>query len=291
MRDYMIISDTCADLGEDMAAELGIHLIPMIFNMDGKEFRNYPDGREYPFDEFYGRLRDGGMSSTAQINTTEFIDVFRGFLQQGKDVLYLGFSSGLSGTVNSARLAAEELAGEFPEAKIIVVDTLCASLGQGLLVWHAVQRKKAGEGIEEVARWTEDHKLNLVHWFTVDDLNFLKRGGRLSGAAAFFGTMLNIKPVLHVDNEGHLIAMEKVRGRKQSLNALVDHMEKTALAPVKDQMVFISHGGAQEDLQYVADEVKRRFGVTKFYTNFIGPVIGSHSGPGTIALFFLGTER
>lgn len=291
MRDYMIVSDTCADLDQKMVDELGIHLIPMIFNIDDKEFRNWPDGREYPFDTFYDRLRGGGAASTAQINTTEFINVFRGFLKEGKDVLYLGFSSGLSGTVNSARLAAEDLAEEFPDGKVIVVDTLSASLGQGLLIWHVVQRKKAGDSIQQAAAWAEEHKLNLVHWFTVDDLNFLKRGGRLSGAAALLGTMLNIKPVLHVDNEGHLVAVEKVRGRKQSLNALVNHMEQTAIPPVENQMVFVSHGDAIPDHEYVIEEVKRRFGVTQVYSNYIGPVIGSHSGPGTMALFFLGTER
>lgn len=291
MREYVIVTDSCADLGQEMVDELGIHLIPMIFNLDGKEYLNWPDGREISFDDFYNKLRAGGMSSTAQVNTAKFTEVFSEILKQGKDVLYLGFSSGLSGTVHSAQLAAEELAAEHPDAKVLVVDTLCASLGQGLLVWYVVQQQKAGATINEAAKWAEDNKLNLVHWFTVDDLNFLKRGGRLSGAAALFGTMLNIKPVLHVDDEGHLIAMEKVRGRKQSLNALLDHMEKTATQPVADQMVFVSHGGAKEDLDYVVEEAKRRFGVTRVYTNFIGPVIGSHSGPGTIALFFLGSVR
>ncbi len=290
LRDYMIVTDSCSDLGQEMIDELGIHCIPMIFNLEGKQYRNWPDGRELSFEMFYERLRAGVMSSTAQVNVAEFMDIFRGILQKGMDVLYLGFSSGLSGTVNSARMAAEELGEEFPDGKVIVVDTLCASLGEGLLVWHVAQRKKAGDDLETAAKWAEDNKMNLVHWFTVDDLNFLKRGGRLSGATAFFGTMLNIKPVLHVDNDGHLIAMEKVRGRKQSLNALVDHMEATAFDPA-EQMVFISHGGAKEDLDYVADEVKRRLGVTRVYTNFIGPIVGSHSGPGTIALFFLGSKR
>lgn len=290
MNDYTIITDSCADLDQRMLDDLDVKLIPMVFNLDGTEYMNWPDGRDISFEDFYAKLRNGGSSSTAQINITEFLDVFRTYLKEGKDILYLGFSSGLSGTVNSARLAAEELAEEFPESKILVVDTLCASLGQGLLVWHVVQQKKNGATIEEAAKWAEEKKYNLAHWFTVDDLNFLKRGGRLSGAAALVGTMLNIKPVLDVDNDGHLIAKEKVRGRKQSLNALVDHMENTAIDPA-NQMVFISHGAAKEDMDYVEAEIRRRMGTTRFYTNYIGPVIGSHSGPGTIALFFLASER
>ncbi|MDL2254556.1 DegV family protein, partial [Ruminococcaceae bacterium OttesenSCG-928-I18] len=251
---------------------------------------NWADGRDISFPDFYAKLRNGSMSVTSQVNVTQFLEPFRSTLQQGKDILYIGFSSGLSGTVNSGRLAAEELAGEFPEAKILVVDTLAASLGQGLLVYHAVQKKREGASIEEAAQWLESNKLNLAHWFTVDDLNFLKRGGRVSGAAAMFGTMLNIKPVMHVDNAGKLIPVEKVRGRRQSLDALVDHMEKTAILP-EEQMVFISHGDSREDAEYVAHEVKNRLGVSEVFLNYVGPVIGSHSGPGTMALFFLATER
>jgi len=290
MRDYIIYTDTCADLGADMVKELGIECYPMNFTLEGKDYASYPDGREMSFHDFYERLRAGSMSSTSQITSVAFMDAFRPFLQAGKDILYLAFSSGLSGTVDSARLAADDLMAEFPDAKVIVVDTLAASLGEGLLVWHAVQQKNAGKSIGEVAAWAEQNKLNLVHWFTVDDLNFLKRGGRVSGASAMLGTMLNIKPVLHVDDDGHLINMEKVRGRKQSLNALVNKMEETAINP-KDQMVFISHGDCWDDVEYVASEVKRRFGTTQVYLNYIGPVIGSHSGPGTVALFFLGTKR
>ena len=290
MRNYVIVTDSSADLDPDMLKELEVDIQPLTFNLDGKLYSNWPDGRDLGFDEFYTALRNGGSSSTSQVNVSQFVELFREFLEQGKDILYLGFSSGLSGTVNSGHLAAEELAKEYPDAKIIVVDTLCASLGQGLLVWHAVQQKRQGKTIEELAQWVEDKKLNMAHWFTVDDLNFLKRGGRVSGAAAMFGTMLSIKPVMHVDNEGHLIPMEKVRGRRQSLMALVDHMEKTAIQP-EEQMVFISHGGCRDEAELVAQEVKKRFGIKEVYINYVGPVIGSHSGPGTMALFFLATER
>ena len=290
MREYVIFTDSSADFDNEMMQQLGVEVQPLMFTLNGSNYLNWPDGREMDPADFYAKLREGGSSSTSQVNVGEFTDAFRPVLQAGKDLLYLGFSSGLSGTVNSGRMAAEELAAEFPDAKIIVVDTLAASLGQGLLVWYAAKMKQQGKTIDEVAAWIEENKLLLAHWFTVDDLNFLKRGGRLSGAAALFGTMLNIKPVLHVDNEGHLIAMEKIRGRRQSLNALVDKMEETAVNPA-EQTVFISHGGCREDADYVASEVKRRFGVKDIYINYVGPVIGSHSGPGTMALFFLATHR
>lgn len=290
MKDFLIYTDSCADFSAEKVEELGLDILPLKFTVDGTEYANWPDGREMGFKEFYAKLRAGGKSSTSQVNTTEFIDKFRPLLSEGKDILYLGFSSGLSGTVGSAMVAAEELNAEFSDARLVVVDTLAASLGQGLLIWHACQLKKQGKTIDETAKWVEDNKLNLAHWFTVDDLNFLKRGGRVSGAAALFGTMLNIKPVLHVDNDGHLIAMEKVRGRKQSLVALVDHMEKTALNP-GEQTIFISHGDCLEEAEQVAQMVRDRFGTKDIYINFVGPVIGSHSGPGTMALFWLGTER
>lgn len=290
MKDYVIFTDSCADLDEKMLQELEVQYLPFSFTSNDSTYRNWADGRELSFKDFYDKLRAGGSASTSQVNATEFVEAFRPILQSGKDLVYLAFSSGLSGTIHSARLAADDLAEEFPDAKVLVVDTYAASLGQGLLVWHTAQLKKQGKTMQEVATWVEENQGKLAHWFTVDDLNFLKRGGRLSGAAALFGTMLNIKPVLHVDDEGHLIAMEKVRGRKQSLNALVDHMEKTATNPAQ-QLVFISHADAPEDAQYVAEEVKRRLGVTQTYINYIGPVIGSHAGPGTVALFFLASER
>ncbi len=290
MREYVIFTDSSADLTPEQYEAWGVSYQPLSYTLDGKTYVNWADGREMPFKTFYQKLREGGSSSTSQVNVTEFINPFRQFLEAGKDILYIGFSSGLSGTVNSGRMAGEELAAEYPDAKILVVDSLAASMGQGLLVHHAVQKKREGLNIDELAQWLETNKLNIAHWFTVDDLNFLKRGGRVSGAAAMFGTMLNIKPVMHVDNEGRLIPMEKVRGRRQSLDALVDHMEKTAILPA-GQMVFISHGDCAEDARYVEEQVKKRLGVSEVVLNYVGPVIGSHSGPGTMALFFLATER
>ncbi|MCL2539662.1 MAG: DegV family protein, partial [Oscillospiraceae bacterium] len=258
MRDYTIFTDSSADLDPVMAEKLGVQVLPMNFILDGKTYANWPDGRELGFDDFYDRLRKGGMSSTSQVNTTEFIDMFRPYLQKGVDIAYIGLSSGLSGTVNSAFVAAEELMKEFPESKVRVVDSLSASLGEGLVVFYAAQMKKQGHSIDDTVDWINKHKLNFAHWFTVDDLDFLRRGGRLSGAVALFGAMLSIKPVLHVDNEGHLISMSKARGRKNSLNALVEHMAETAIEP-DDQIVFISHGDCLKDAEYTADEIRRRF--------------------------------
>ena len=228
--------------------------------------------------------------STNAVNVAQYVEALEPLLQAGKDVLVLAFSSGLSTTYNSSRLAVEELSAKYPERKLYTVDTLCASLGQGLLVWYAARERDRGHSIEEVRDWIEEHRLNICHQFTVDDLHFLKRGGRISAATAVVGTMLQIKPVLHVDDEGHLINIGKARGRQAALKALVDKMEQTALDS-GSLTVFISHGDCLEDAQTVAEMVKKRFGVEDVYINYVGPVIGAHSGPGTVALFYAGTER
>ncbi|NCB74685.1 MAG: DegV family protein [Clostridia bacterium] len=290
MSDFKIITDSTSDLPSGLVEELELHVIPMLFTVDGKDYLNTPDERQLSSHDFYELLRAGKNSTTTQINLEVFKEEMRPYLEKGLDVLYLGFSSGLSSTFNSARLAAAELTEEFPDRKIIIVDTLAASMGEGLLVYLAAMKKKQGMSLEETAAFVEDNKLHLAHWFTVDDLNHLKRGGRVSGAAALIGTMLNIKPVLHVDDEGHLIPVDKVRGRRNSLAELVSHMEKTAISPA-EQTVFISHGDAPEDAQYVEKLVRERFGVKTVYINPIGPVIGTHSGPGTVALFFLASKR
>lgn len=206
-------------------------------------------------------------------------------------MLYIGFSSGLSGTYQAIDLLLKDLATQYPERTVRSVDTLAASGGQGLLVWYAAQKARAGASLEEVYTWLEENKLHLAHWFTVDDLMFLWRGGRVSKTSAWAGTILNIKPVMHVDDEGHLIPLEKVRGRKKSLIALVDHMDESAIRPVEDQMVFITHGDCIEDAEFVADLVRSRFGVRDVVINYVDPVIGAHSGPGTMALFFLADKR
>lgn len=290
MREYKILTDSTTDLSPQLVAQTGVTVLPMTYTIGEKSYRNDPEETDLSSGDFYDMLRGGAMSTTSQINVETFREVAGKMARDGFDVLYVGFSSGLSGTFNSARIAFEDLSAEYPEHKFLAVDSLCASMGEGLLVYHAAQRQKAGRSIEETARWLEENKLHLAHWFTVDDLNHLKRGGRVSGAAAFFGTMLNIKPVLHVDDAGHLIPMEKVRGRKASLDALVAHMEKDAVDPAS-QTVFISHGDCRADAKYVADLVREKFGTQDIRIHSIGPVIGSHSGPGTVALFYLGRTR
>lgn len=290
MANYRIISDSTGDLSPALLEKMNVHIVPMTYTVDEKVYHNTPDERELSSHAFYDILRSGKTSTTSQLNQVQLTEVFTPYLEAGTDVLYLSFSSGLSGTFNSARLACEELAEKYPARKIIAVDTLAASMGEGLLVYLACEKRDAGMGIEQLAQWVTENRNRMAHWFTVDDLNHLKRGGRVSGAAAFFGTMLSIKPVLHVDNEGHLIPMEKVRGRKASLDALVEHMAKTAVNPA-EQTIFISHGDCPADCQYVADAVKRRFKPKAIYINTIGPVIGTHSGPGTVALFFMAENK
>ena len=290
MSEFVILTDSSADLGADMVAELDIQVLPLSFTMEGTTYYNYPDNREIDPAVFYDRLRKGGVATTSAINVAQYTEALEPLLQAGQDVLVLAFSSGLSATYNSSTIAVAELQEKYPDRKLYTVDTLCASLGQGLLVYLAAKEREKGKSIEEVRDWVEAHKLNLCHQFTVDDLHFLKRGGRISATTAVLGSMLQIKPVLHVDDEGHLINIGKARGRHASLKALVDKMEITAIDP-KDQIVFISHGDCLADAEMVAQMVKDRMGVQQVYINYVGPVIGAHSGPGTLALFYVGTER
>lgn len=291
--DFEIVTDSCCNLLEDMIDDFGIHVLPLTFMVDGEDevYQSYLKGERTDLKQFYTMMREGKVFKTSLPNLAESEAFFRELLGSGRDVLYIAFSSGLSGTYQALSLMAAQLQEEFPERKIHVVDSLAASGGQGLLVWYAVQHARAGESIDQVRDWLEENKLHLAHWFTVDDLMFLFRGGRASKTAAWAGTLLNIKPVLHVDDEGHLIPMEKVRGRKKSLNALIDHMEKSANKPISDQMVFITHGDCIEDAEYVAAKIKERFGVKEVVINYVDPVIGAHSGPGTMALFFLADKR
>lgn len=290
MGTYRIVTDSTTDLTPELIQELDVQVIPLCYMMGGKTYHNIPGGGEMTDKEFYAKLRAGSMSTTTQVNSEEFLHVFTPLLEAGQDVLYIAFSSGLSGTYQSAVLAREELKQRFPDRRLEVFDSLCASMGEGLLVYHAAKLRQAGKSLDEVLAWLKGNVLDLCHWFTVDDLNHLKRGGRVSTATALVGTMLGIKPVLHVDDEGHLIPVSKVRGRKQSLDALVRRMEDTVLDP-GNQMVFISHGDCLEDAQYVERQIREKLGVQQVKLGFIGPVIGAHSGPGTVALFFLGKER
>ena len=290
MNDYVLLTDSSADLTDALVKELGVEVLPLSFTMRNKTYRNWPDNREIDPKDFYRQLREGEMATTSAVNVSDFTETIEPHLKEGRDVLVVAFSSGLSATCHSAQIAAQELSEQYPERKVYVVDSLCASLGQGLLVWYAARMKNEGRGIGAVRDWLEENKLHLCHWFTVDDLHFLKRGGRISSATAVLGTMLSIKPVMHVDDEGHLTKVGTARGRNASLKALVDHMAETAIDPA-GQTDFISHGDCEEDANKVAEDVKRRFGVQTVVLNNVGPVIGAHSGPGTVALFFLGRHR
>ena len=287
---YRIVTDSGIDLTQKMIAELELTVGALKFTIEGSTYEDRSDKSELPTQKFYGMLREGKTSGTTQINTEEFKDLFEPILQSGEDLLYIGFSGGLSGTYQSACIAADELREQYPERKLYTVDSLCASMGQGLLVYHAAQLKKNGTDIDVLYAWLQDNLLKLCHWFTVDDLNHLKRGGRVSAATALVGTVLGIKPVLHVDDEGHLINVAKARGRKASLDMLVQKMAESAIEP-ENQTVFISHGDCYDDAKYVADQIRAKFGTKKFEINFVGPVIGGHAGPGVVALFFLGKQR
>ena len=289
-QNYVILTDSTTDISQKIADEIDVRVWPMQFELDGLTYRNFPDEREMKSDEFYNIMRAGKMPKTSQINVSDFCEYFSEYLSKGLDILYLSFSSGLSGTYNNSLIAIEELKPKYPGRKIISVDTLAASMGEGLLVYLAAMHKKEGMGMEELAKWVEDNRLHLVHWFTVDDLHHLKRGGRVSAATAIVGSALNIKPVLHVDDEGHLINVSKVRGRKASINAMVDKMVETYNNQY--DTVMICQGGCLSDAEYLESEVKKRVkGVRKIIMGNIGPVIGAQAGPGVLALFFYGEKR
>lgn len=290
MNEFVIMTDSSCDLPSDLAKELQVSVLPLSVSIKGNEYENYLDERDIKFSEFYKMLREEEPAKTSAVNVDAFLSEMDKHLKEGKDVLYLSFSSGLSNTYNAAKIAAKELSEKYPERQVYTVDTLCASLGQGMLVYLAAIEKQSGKTIEEVRDFCENNKLHICHMFTVDDLHHLKRGGRVSSAAAIFGTMLHIKPVLHVDNEGHLINISKARGRRESLESLVNYMEKSVIKP-EEQTIFISHGDCYDDAKYVADLVKGRMNVKEVIINYVGPVIGAHSGPGTVALFFYGSQR
>lgn len=287
MNNYVVFTDSSSDLPLSLAAEMGVQMLPLEVNIDGVGSKM---NDEIDIKEFYAYLRDKKTAKTSAVNMDRFLEAFEKIVSEGDDLLYIGFSSGLSATYMAAKNAAEELSEKYPERKLIAIDSLCASLGQGLLVKLAADKKAAGATIDECAEFVESQKLHLCHWFTVEDLFFLKRGGRVSATTAVLGTMLQIKPVMHVDNEGHLINVAKARGRAASIAALAAKMKETAIAP-ETQTVFISHGDCFDDAKKLADMITAEFGITDIFISEVGPVIGAHSGPGTLALFFLGTER
>lgn len=287
MNDYVILTDSSCDLPDDIVKKYQLEILQLDFIVEGEgSFHN----DQADIEKVYSKLRNGANIKTSAANISQASEAIEALFNQKKDILYLGFSSGLSSTYQTVYMAGQELMEEYPERKMISVDTLAASMGQGLLVYKACQAKDAGKSLEENAQYIEDIKLKLCHWFTVDDLFFLKRGGRISGVTATVGTMLSIKPILHVDDEGHLINVSKVRGRKAAITELANRMEKLAVHP-KDQDIFISHGDCIEDAEKLASIIKERFGNDRITISYVGPVIGAHSGPGTLALFFLGEHR
>ena len=290
MADYIIMTDSSCDLPADLAEKMELSVLPLYVDVDGQKYVNYLDEREIAFSEIYARLRTKCPAKTSAVNFNDFLEPMEAALRAGKDILYIGFSSGLSSTYDAGATAARELAERYPERKIYTVDSLCASMGQGLMVYLAWKQKQQGKTIDQVRDYVEDNKLHLCHWFTIDDLMFLKRGGRISGATAVVGSVLGIKPIMHVDNDGHLIKVGTARGRKASLKALADKAGELGV-DLGIQTVFISHGDCLDDANYLADIMRTRFGVKEVVISYVGPVIGAHSGPGTVALFFLGRER
>ncbi len=287
---FEIVTDSSANLPEDMIEAYHLTILSLSFFVDKVEYYGYEKGKLTDLAQFYAMMRDKKEVTTSLVNTSAAMEQCETLLKEGRDILYIGFSSGLSGSYQSVTVALDELKENYPERKIYSVDTLAAALGEGLLVRYAIDLRKEGKSIEEVSKWLLKNRLHLCHWFTVDDLFFLKRGGRISTTTALLGTALNIKPVLHVDDEGHLIMMEKTRGRKKSLDALVDHMQNTIEHP-EGQYIYISHGDCLEDAEYVAEKVKKLYPIKEVFVRILDPVIGAHSGPGTVALFFLGSKR
>ena len=287
MRDYIITVNSTVDTGKEWLEECNVPVIPLKYTIDGQE---YTDMYGLSDKEFFQKLREGKMSVTSQINPEEAKEMLEPYVKEGKDVLHLAFSSALSGTCNSMKIAAEELQEEYPEAKVIVVDTLCACMGEAMLLYYALKQKEAGKTIEEVAQWAEENKLHVCHKVTVDDLFHLHRGGRVSKTAAVLGTMVKVKPIIHMDDNGALQVIGKERGRKKSLHKIVD-MAVERSKGWDNEIIMITHGDCLEDAEYVAKLVREKMGVENVFIHNIGTVIGSHTGPGVVATFCMGNKR
>jgi DegV family protein with EDD domain len=290
MNKYVIFTDSTSDLPQNIVEDMDIKVIPMAFEIAGKSYMDYPDDRELDTHEFYETLRNGEMAVTSLINTMTFIEWFEPFIKEGKDIMYIGFSSAMSGTYNASLMAAEMLIERYKDSKVICVDSKAASLGEGMLVYSAALQKEKGMSVEELHEWVIENRLHLCHWVTVDDLNHLKRGGRINPLTATIGTALSMKPIIHVDDEGSLMPVTNVRGRKKSLHTLVDRMAQTAINP-EEQVVFIAHGDNCKDAMQLEKLVRDQLKVRDVVIGTIGPVIGSHTGPGAMTLFFFGTKR
>lgn len=287
---FAIVTDSSCNLPDDIIEKYDLTILPLIFMSDGKEYQSFIKGEQSDLKRFYTMMRDGQVFTTSLPHQAEAERAIRSILDGGQDLLYIGFSSGLSGTYESISTLLERIAQDYPDRTVLSVDTFGASLGEGLIVYEACKLRADGATIEETYQWVLDERFHVAHWFTVDDLMYLFRGGRVSRTSAWAGSLLNIKPVLHMDDEGKLIPMEKVRGRKKSIRSLFEHMKDSAIQPVADQTVFISHGDCIEDAEALAQMVKDEYGC-EVIINYVDPVIGAHSGPGTLALFFLADQR
>lgn len=290
MSDFVIMTDSSCDLPAKMADELELVINPLSVIIEGREYVNYLDEREISFHDYYEMLRAGKMGTTSACNTKSFIELMQPILESGRDILYLGFSSALSGTFSAGESAGAELRSKYPDRKIYTVDTLCASMGQGLIVQYAVQEKRKGKTIEEVRDFVEENKLTICHLFTVNDLHHLKRGGRISATTAIAGTLLQIKPIMYLDDDGRLAKSEKAKGRRAAIRRLAEKMEEAAVGAA-DRTVFISHADCPEDAELFQKEIRERMDVKEIIIGYVGLVIGTHTGPDMLAVFFMGKER
>lgn len=287
---YAIVTDSSCNLPDAVIEKYGLYILPLTFMADGEEFRSYTEGQKSDLKRFYTMMREGKVFTTSLPNQGDAEALLRRLLDEGRDVLYIGFSSGLSGTCEAISGIMDRLRGEYPQRTLLAIDTYGASLGEGLMVYEACKLREDGADIREAYDWVEANRFHVAHWFTVDDLMYLFRGGRVSRTSAWAGSLLNIKPVLHMDDAGHLVPMEKVRGRKKSIQRMFDHMRESAIEPVADQTVFISHGDCEEEAEALAKMIRDAYGC-EVIINYVDPVIGAHSGPGTLALFFLADQR
>lgn len=287
MREFVITVNSTVDMPKEWLEERNVDVIPLRYTIDGE---TYEDMFGLSAKEFFAKIRAGKKSVTSQVNPQQAKSALERYVKEGKDVLHLAFSSALSGTYNSMCLAAEELREEYPEAKIVIIDTLCACMGEGLLVYYASKMKAEGKSIDEVAEWVEEYKLHVCHNFTVDDLYHLHRGGRVSKATAVVGTMVKIKPILHMNSKGELEMVGKERGRKKSMHSIVD-MAVEQSKGWDNEIILITHGDCEEEAQYLATLVKEKMGIEKILINNIGAVIGSHTGPGVLSVFNMGNKR
>lgn len=291
MNNFVITTDNAADLPESFTEENEIGVLSLSCTIDGITYGT-EERPHLPAEEFYQKLRHGAMPKTQQVNPEQAARVFRSYLRQGKDILHLALSSAVSGSFNSAKIAAEELKEEFPERTIEVIDTLVGSLAEGLVVDKAVQMKKAGKTLAEIAQWIKENRKHFCLYATVDDLKHLYRGGRVSKTTAFIGTAIGIKPILKLDETGNLVAADKARGRKRAIQTLVEKMEEhIGSFAAQNEKIYISHGDCLEDAEYLAELVREKFGISKAMIHPIGPVIGSHGGSSALALSFMGENK